>query len=397
MDNLVTFKKKQESIESAEVKAFKTDLMMFIRFLERINIKDSIHAMIQADPNISTIVDQYLTDIIIDIVGYLKKIHATPYRHIGFIPYTVYDAVYDFIEYSDEITAFTSHYYIASPSWEYEFNITMLSDKVNIITNLGCCSDGMIQKLANTLKLSAPENGYMVEHQMVPSPCEDFVFHFYRIGDCQQEVIELNDPLLSQDYKADYLIQTVLGGEILLIPGDVISIEVFHPNKVMPEGGIIISPNMDLCIPQYLPLSQQDKALWFTLRTQQHNYMLYHDGNEWSVTHTGERSDYDFHQVVLREIYSLDLTKQDWEFHSDNERCYYRHTFNINDVEHALFWTRDLMDPELDVEFYVHDQHGIPLSMQFAQLAIASECVVGQLDARSEKMNDILVAMGFGI
>lgn len=397
MDNLVTFKKKADSIESADVITFKTDLAMFIRYIEKINIADSIRAVANVEPGLQTIMNNYLTEMVCSILGYLKKVHETPYRNIGFIPASVYDAVYDYLEYSEDPEHFSMNYRLESSTWEYDFCITTLSEKVNIISNIGLFGDAAVQRLGYTATLATFNNGLsFVDTQTIPAAYDDFVFQFYKLTPqtvVKEEPYAIDHQMDHSEFTKQYLMDIILATEFLILPHDILSIEAVHP---LLEQNTSFSPMYDLYIPFYLPLSQLDRYITMTLRSAQYTYELYYNGQEWTIDQKEEREDYQFHQAIINALHSIDFKNKDWEFSVAGERCLFTHDFKYAEQDYIICWTRCLTDEELSVEVRIYDSAGNPQRFEFSQFVLLSRSVVEQLDAKSSKMNDLLTSLGFG-
>lgn len=348
MTDVIKFKK-PEPKESPEVLSFKNDLKIFLNYLDKVKLRLSTWAMVDAaDTTSNNLTSLYIDSHWTAIKEYYQNVYDTTWPSVANINPGVFITVRNYIDWSyvpdNRIFSFTT----LCTLFNLTTTLVRLSDEEVIITNLTTEGSSLLGLLQTHLcgYIRTEENKDFVLtggscHQTRPSTLTDdptpqiFKYVFDR-PEPPKPLPFIARP--TQQTIANYLKDCMFSDQYMFIPLNVEYIEFYHHTF---KHKLKIYPSVDLVLPNILPVGNFTHSLRFTLHTRDVSttYGWCSDEETFIVIDENYRTDKALLDAIEQDLRNLPLDKIQW-LNIETEPTFQCTTKFLGRI-HTITWKRD--------------------------------------------------------
>ncbi len=393
---VVKFVKRADE-DSSDVKAFKTDLKLFLKYLDTVELTLSRWSMttMGIDPTTTTFVSHYLSNIFETVKREFSNAYNQTYKALSLINYSIYQTVMDYMEWSEEYDTPIFEITLTTKNFDLSITTVMLKSDQTIITNIANNGHDLIGRLTSVIASVTNYNGELTGGRFnIPKlesslkNCVDFGEYDYHIvhDDAEDELVPV--PMEGIRTKLDlakYLTGIVHSESYLLIPTDTDIVAMGLPD----EKKKVLIPMDDLYIPGVIPLSELDRNTEIDILTSREKLSLKwnEETQHWDLKFVSQRGDYEFFKYITNLLYTQDI--RGWAWETDGETFWRTLDFKFNGEEGTIRWDR--LGKEMDALHECTLMYGKISSETFNFMTcIVTRSIAQHMDANMGLLSEIV-------
>lgn len=362
MSDVIQFTKRKVK-ESPEVISFKTDLKMFINYLNKIDTELSIQTSINHSDSTSNSFNAiYMKSQIAAIVNALEKTYTNTYKTLGLINWTIRHAVTRFVAWSYHPTHPLFEFEIVVSMFTFTVTTLMLSADKVVVT---CILDQGKRNLNAILQrnLHLLKNARMTFHgadltggATVVSCIEKLsksgnvstsefapVYFRFVFGEDVPTESKITEKMSRVDF-IDYLHLIEDPNDYLFLPiGEVCHVDFHHP---LLEETVTTFPAITFSTPHVIPLSFMDKETSFTIYTETEMVVFTwsEEDNTWMPGQAIDRPDTENVMFLENYLRNLDMRGLVWSIDTDTKVATFERAITNKDKSFTFTLSRKGID-----------------------------------------------------
>lgn len=348
MSDVIKFKK-PEPKESPEILSFKNDLKIFLNYLDKVKLRLSTWAMVEAaDTTSNNLTTLYMDSHWNAIRDYYQRVYDTTWSHMANINPHVVITVRNYIEWSyvpdNRVFGFTT----LCTLFNLSVTLVRLSDDEVIITNLTTEGSSLLGLLQTHL-CSYIRNEEIKGFALTGGSCQEarsvtigevltpHIFKFVFDRPEAPKTIPFTSRQTQQNFP-NYLKECMFSDQYMFVPLDVEYIEFYTPTF---EHKLKIYPTVDLILPNILPIGNFTHSLRFILHTREVSttYGWCSDENTFVVIDENYRKDKGLLDAIEQDLRNLPLDKIQW-LNIETSPIFQCTTKYLGRI-HTITWKRD--------------------------------------------------------
>lgn len=396
MSEVVKFVRKRPT-ETPEVIRFKTDLKMFMAFLDKIDYRNSAIAMVQdADTTTNNLISHYLSDLLDSVKRFCKRQYELEYSSISLVNKTLYDSVYAYLEWSEHFITPIFEFDILNSIWNFRFTTVAVGESV-IITNI--TDSGLpflpivVSHLASFFKMEM-DNGRVLTSGSasigVVGNTEFQPGHYHYIFTQVDGNFDLkNVATIGEGFNTDslgrYLVDTMHTDEYIFMPFGTEFVRFDHPLIEKPIDFFA----SDFPLQNLLPIGQMDRDMEFTAFTQDQSIRFEYDPEEstWIPSDAVRRNDVDFINYVEKLLLGHNFKGKIWDIQENKGE--YRVPYHYDGKKGNVLFVKETLTQEGNANLFIEGYESNP-AMVHLRIAPYAPAMVVNLDVNTGLVSTIL-------
>lgn len=410
MSDVIRFKKKQP--ENPEVLTFKTDLKMFLNYLDIVDMQLSTNATTNfSDVTSNTFNGCYIRHLFDSIKQAFHEAYNRDYRSTRFINVTIFDTVNRYVEWSSHLSHPLFEFTLVTPNISMTVTTVMLTAEQAFITSITSNKDNLLSSLQTNLAsmilineeegypLSGgqtftgeidkqPANGSIVESSIRPT-----LFRYNFSG--KEHIPAEIDENMTMDEFVEYLGEICYASEYILLPTEIEWMTFSHP---LLEKPFTVFPSVSLVNPYVLPITELDRGFTITLygRTEYFTLEWSDITEDWLPGTAADRPEISLLNHLESVLRNHDIRGAAWVLDLENPNdAHYEIITTFEGESYCVMWERyvDGGEPKIDVKIEQSGEVLDPRKFHYRMVEITTAIALALDDNTKEignKLTDIV-------